>query len=120
MFGEYKSEWRSILLFGEQDYASGGGASPLVGVHQDSGEILGLDLERDDEPIFFFNTDVDAFVRSFVILDAMLRERGGTPLLALKEQLEAADPSGWTKRSDWRLLAEHVLEPEDGPVDEQA
>lgn len=109
MVGDLEPEWSGILLFCEQDYSDGGGASPFLGVDAESWEVFGLDVERDHKPIFFLNTNIDAFVDSFLIMDSFLREGKQVPLPTLQEQLRAADPSGWPA-SDWRLLAEHLVE----------
>jgi len=47
--GVAHSRWSDILVFGRQNYASGGGASPFVGVHCGSWEVLELDVESEVE-----------------------------------------------------------------------
>jgi hypothetical protein len=64
--GPLEEGWSALLLFGEYDYSDGGGASGYLGVHEDTGEVYGLDVERSSSPMFFFNSDVDRFIRTFV------------------------------------------------------
>ena len=52
MNGDLEPEWSALDLFGEEDYAEGGGASPFLGVHRSSGKIFGLDVERDSSEMF--------------------------------------------------------------------
>jgi len=102
--GVAHSRWSDILVFGRQNYASGGGASPFVGVHCGSWEVLELDVESEVE-VSFYNTDVDAFVASFLAFDQVVR--GDRSTASLDATLEACDPSGWG-RSVWRQLAEQL------------
>src|SRR5215831_7323987 len=50
--GVIESEWSVFYLFGQADFADGGGASPYLGVHQITGEICGIDVERVGSAVF--------------------------------------------------------------------
>src|SRR5258708_6735495 len=65
-------EWTSLQIFGGYDYAEGGGATPFLGVHSESGAVFGLDAELEASQMFFFNSDVDRFIRTFLALDRAL------------------------------------------------
>jgi hypothetical protein len=76
---DLEREWRTLWVFGEQDFADGGGACPYICVHGDNGRIYGLDVERSSDHMFLFNFNADGFVRTFTVLDGALRreEREG-------------------------------------------
>src|SRR5215471_15351631 len=89
--GPVEGEWTSLRIFGEEDYAEGGGASPYLGVHSESGEIFGLDVEREMSQMFLLNSDIDRFIQTFLALDRVLR-RGEPPDAQIGERLEQIDP----------------------------
>lgn len=93
------SQWTALHIFGEQDYAEGGGATPLLAVHAENGEILGLDLDRDQSPIFLLNSNMDLFIKTFLELDEVLRFNR-SPQLQIRECLKKIDPGAF-ERSDW-------------------
>ena len=97
-------EWTVLYLFGELFY--NGGASPYLGIHRDTGEICGLDVERDDSQIFLLNSDIDRFIRTFQKTDEML---GGSSLLhgVLSKALKEIDPNAF-QRSEWRHFSSYV------------
>jgi hypothetical protein len=100
-------EWKVLFLFGEQDYAEGGGASPWLGVHRDSGEIHGLDVERDDESvIFFLNSNIETFIRTFRLFDKAIH-LGQVDLDMLLAKAKEIDPRGFRK-SEWKDLLEYL------------
>jgi hypothetical protein len=103
---EIPDAWKSLLLFGEERYAEGGGASPYLAVNVDTGEVFGLDVERDGSQLYLLNTDTRCFIRTFEALDAALRV-GAVSIGALADELRAADPAAFD-RSEWRFLAEHL------------
>jgi hypothetical protein len=101
-------EWTLLRIFGQQDYCEGGGATPYLGVHIESGAILGLDLERQDSHIFLLNSDFDRFIRTFLVFDQVLRSGSLSPA-QLARRASEIDAAAFP-RSDWRLLAECVSE----------
>jgi hypothetical protein len=104
--GPVEEEWTSLRIFGEEDYGEGGGASPYLGVHSGSGEIFGLDVERETSHMFLLNSDVDRFIQTFLALDQALR-LGGPPVAQVGERLKQIDPGAF-ERSEWRLLSDYV------------
>jgi hypothetical protein len=105
--GDIDESWRELLLFGETHYADGGGARELLGVRLDTGEVHGLDVERGLSPTFFLSSDLDRFIRTFDLFDAAIR-LGTLPLDLIAGEAEKVDSAGFC-RSEWRLLAEHIL-----------
>ena len=103
-----EEQWTSLRIFGEEDYAEGGGASPYLGVHSESGEIFGLDLEREMSQMFLLNSDIDRFILTFLVLDRVLR-LGGPPEAQIGARLEQIDP-GVFEHSEWRLLSDYVTQ----------
>ena len=93
---------RALLIFGEYDFAQGGGANPFLGVRSSDGAVLGLDLEREDSPLFPLNSSIERFVRTFSLLDNYLA-RGGAAPADIDEQLAAIDPEAYGT-SEWRDL----------------
>ncbi len=102
---EVAAEWRALRLFGEQRYGSGGGASPLLGIHEENGEIWALDAES-DAPLIFVNSDQRCFIESFLVLDRALPARPSA-MDQLAAKLAEIDPAGF-ERSDWRLLLAYL------------
>ena len=101
-----EDEWTTLYLFGEEDYADGGGASPYLGVHRDTGSICGLDVEREESHVFILNSNVDRFIRSFQKIDEMLRH---TPVVSgmLSRALMEIDPDVF-QHSEWRDFSSYV------------
>jgi hypothetical protein len=106
--GAVEEQWASLRIFGEEDYAEGGGASPYLGVHSESGEIFGLDVEREISQMFLLNSDIDRFIQTFLALDRVLRT-GGPPDAQIGERLEQIDPGAFA-HSEWRLLSDYVTQ----------
>lgn len=95
--------WSDLLVFGEYDYAEGGGANPFLCVRAGDGSVCGLDVER-DTAIFPLNSSVDGFVATFRMLDSHLAQ--GKPLPPdCASQLRTIDP-GIDPDSDWIVLVE--------------
>jgi hypothetical protein len=107
MGGAIDDEWKPLSIFGTNDYAAGGGASSYLCVHTKTGKIFGLDLERQESPMFLFNSDVDKFIQTFLILDQALRLGSFSPQ-KLPTRLKEVDPDA-LEYGEWRLLCEHVL-----------
>jgi hypothetical protein len=99
-------DWRQLYIFGEEAFAAGGGARPFLGVHIQSGEVYGLDVERDDAAAYFLNSSVPAFIDTFLLFDEVLGKRVAATS-RLSDRARAADPKGFD-RSEWRDAAEHV------------
>jgi hypothetical protein len=106
--GPVEEAWTSLRLFGEEDHAEGGGARPFLGVHSESGEIFGLDVEREASQMFLLNSDVDRFIQTFLVLDHALRF-GGSLGAQVGERLKQIDPGAF-ERSEWRLLSDYVTQ----------
>jgi hypothetical protein len=98
-------DWRHMFIFGEQDFAEGGGARPFVTVHAQTGEVWGLDVERERSAAFLLNSSIAAFIDSFLVLDDVLRS-GAMPRVDLRGRLRAADPVSF-ENSDWRELVDN-------------
>jgi hypothetical protein len=102
-------DWRQLLIFGEQQFAQHGGASPFVSVHGQTGEVFGLDLEREHAVAFPLNSSISAFIRTFLLFNDAL-EAGGAMPTDLEELVLAADPVAFEK-SEWRDLVDYLSEP---------
>jgi hypothetical protein len=101
-----EAEWLDLLIFGEYDYAEGGGANPFLGIMRTTGAIHGLDVERDKQPLFVLNSSTDAFIETFTFLHASLG--AGRPLPRDADaRLRSIDPHTYDN-SDWRLLVEFI------------
>jgi hypothetical protein len=99
-------DWRQMLVFGEENFAEGGGAKPFLTVHARTGRVLGLDVERERSAVFLLNTSIPAFIETFVVFDNALRH-GGTVPAGLREQIRAVDPESF-ERSKWRDLIDEL------------
>jgi hypothetical protein len=99
-------DWRQMLIFGEEDFAEGGGASPFVSVHAQTGAVVGLDVERERSAAFLLNSSLPAFIETFLLLDEGMRANGKVPP-ALRDRIRAVDP-GVFERSEWRFLVDEL------------
>lgn len=97
--------WLTLKLFGRYDYAEGGGASPFFGVDEQTGAVLGLDVER-TSPLFFVSSDIEAYVETFRLFDRAIRY-GDVPTAELRTRLRAID-ARVGDRDEWALLAEEL------------
>jgi hypothetical protein len=91
-----------LRIFGREDFAEGGGASPYLGVHLESGKVFGLDVERQRMQMFLLNSNVDRFIRTFLLLDQTLR-LGEPSQEQILVRLSKIDPDAF-ERSEWRLF----------------
>jgi len=100
--------WSELLVFGDYDYAEGGGAHPWLCVHQRHGTIHEFDPELEERPVSLLNSSIDQFIKTFLFLDEYLAEnkRGQLPL-DCERRVQEIDPEAYQK-SDWRLLVEHI------------
>jgi hypothetical protein len=101
-----EDEWTTLYIFGQEDYADGGGASPYLGVHLDTGEICGLDVERDESQVFILNSNVDRFIRTFQKIDEMLRHTPVAPEVLFRA-LTGIDPDAF-QHSEWRDASSYI------------
>lgn len=99
-------EWAALYIFGEDKFAEGGGGSSWFGVHNDTGEVFGLDLERETSPMFFLNSGIGQFVKTFRVFNEALN-LGTLALGDLRHSALRADPLSFVN-SEWRVLAEHL------------
>jgi len=100
--------WRLLYLFGQEDYAKGGGASPFLGVHGDTGEIMGLDVEREASKMFLLNSNIDRYIRTFQKFDEVLRLKTLAPR-HLPEALREIDGDTF-QHGEWRLLCDYIMQ----------
>ena len=103
---EPEPSWTELLIFGEYDYAAGGGASPLLGVRATDGAVYGLDLEREGGELFALNSSVEQFIETFLFLNGHLGS-GAALRLDAEEKLRTIDPKAFPA-SEWRALLEAV------------
>lgn len=101
-----EQKWTDLYLFGESQFAEGGGSSPFLGVHGETGEICGLDVEREGQEVFLLNSDVERFILTFLKIDELLRSTSPPPLV-LSRALMEIDPHAFP-RSDWKLFSEYI------------
>jgi hypothetical protein len=102
--GPVPEEWSDCRVIGMYDYAEGGGASPWIAIRESDGSVCGLDIERDGEMTFIFNSSLDRFISTFDLLDAYLRDGRELPE-GIASQVRALDPAAFP-RSDWREVIE--------------
>lgn len=98
-------EWRDFLVFGKVDYADGGGASPYLVIRQIDGAVCGLDVQRDDDPLFLLNSSLRQFIETFTYLDGCSGAGVWPP--GMEAKVRAIDPSAYGE-SDWKLLVDHL------------
>lgn len=106
--GSVEPEWTALRIFGESDYADGGGAQAGLSIHVETGEIFGLDVERHTVPMFLFNSNITSFIQTFLTLDRAFR-LGTHSTGQLKELLTPLDPITF-ERSEWRFLCESIID----------
>jgi hypothetical protein len=92
-----------LLVFGEQDFAEGGGARPWLCIRKPDGSVSGFDPEREG-PIFPLNSSIEQFVATFRLLNEHLGKNEQLPS-DCESRLRAIDPEAYPS-SDWRLLVE--------------
>jgi len=98
---ELEASWLDLLIFGESDYAEGGGASMYIGVRESDGAVYGLDVER-EQPLALFNSSFDRFIETFFALDAFYRQGQQLPR-GLEERIRGIDPEAYPF-SEWPLF----------------
>jgi hypothetical protein len=103
-----EKKWFDLLIFGNYDYAEGGGAYPFLGIRKTDGAIYGLDPELEGEAMFLINSSLDRFIRTFSLLDEFLSLGKPTPP-TLESRLRAIDPDVYDE-SDWKLFVVQLLQ----------
>jgi hypothetical protein len=101
-----ETAWLDLRVFGDFDVADGGGANPYVCIRQSDGAVYGLDLERDTEGMFLFNSSIDQFIETFVLLDQYLSKGKSLPSPA-EVRVKGVDPAAYP-HSEWKLLVDHL------------
>jgi hypothetical protein len=101
-----REEWEALVVFGRSDYD--GGAAPLLTIDADTGWVMGLCLERDEEPLYLFNTSVLRFIEAFRYLNAFLGS--GNPVPSDAEAVVRGIDEVAYPTSDWRLFVEYLAE----------
>jgi hypothetical protein len=104
--GPVPEEWSDCRLIGMYDYDEGGGASPWIAIRKSDGFVCGLDVERDEQTTFIFNSSLDRFIRTFNLLDQYLRAGRELPP-DIASRVGALDPEAFPL-SDWRKLIELI------------
>ena len=92
-----------LLVFGEQDYAEGGGSRSWLCVRERDGAVYGFDPGL-EEPLVLLNSSVPQFVATFRTLDGYLSKDEAVPP-DCDGRLCGLDPESYPS-SDWRLLVE--------------
>src|SRR5262245_13758747 len=100
-----RHDWSDLLVFGECDYADGGGAQTQLCVRKSDGAVYNLDVDR-DEMLYFLNSSIERFARTFGVLNEYLGNGKQLPL-DLDVQVHAIDPDAYPE-SDWRSLIEYL------------
>jgi hypothetical protein len=99
------AESSELLVFGEWDFAEGGGARPWLCVRERDGWVYGFDPER-ERPVFLLNSSVERFVATFRLLNDHLAKNEPLPP-DCESRLRAVDREAFPN-SEWRLLVESV------------
>jgi hypothetical protein len=102
-----EKEWFDLLIFGEYDYAEGGGASPWLGIRKTDGAVYGLDVEREN-PMFLLNSSIERFIHTFEVLNQYLAQGKQLPS-SVEAVVRAIDPEVYPV-SDWRSLVDCMKE----------
>jgi len=104
--GLVPEEWSDCGLIGRGDYAEGGGASAWIALRYRDGFVCGLDIEREGEKTFVYNSSLDRFLATFNLLDQYLRDGRELPP-DVAPRVEALDPEAFGS-SEWRHLIEYI------------
>jgi hypothetical protein len=104
--GAVDPSWSELFVFGEEHFD--GGASPALAIHVPTGEVRGLDVEREASPVFLLNSGIRPFIETIRVLDRALRLRD-LPARDVAPLLEAIDPAAF-RRSEWRDLTTALVE----------
>jgi hypothetical protein len=99
------AEGAALLVFGEQDFAEGGGGHPWLCFCKQDGSVWGFDPER-KQPMFLLNSSIERFIATFGFLHAYLEKNARLPANS-KSHVQNLDPDAYST-SDWRLLVEYL------------
>lgn len=116
---EIPREWLCLYLFGDQDWDDGGGSMPFLGVHEETGQVFGLDVESESRPVYLLNSDVEKFVAMFNLFDRALRQKT-VPIEQLAPLAQAIDPEVFVPDREWYSLADYVALDDDDDEEEDA
>jgi len=89
------------------DFAEGGGASPWLTIRKSDGSVGGLDVER-EQAIFGYNSSLERFIQTFVLLDRWLTQCQPLPK-AVVATVRDIDPDSYPG-SEWRLMVEYLID----------
>lgn len=115
---EIPEEWLCLYLFGDQDWDEAGGSMPFLGVHAETGQVFGLDVESNSEPLYLLSSDVDRFVAMFDLFDQVLRQKT-VPIEQLAPLAQAIDPEVFVPDREWYSFAEYVASDDDDDIEEE-
>jgi len=98
-------QWVVLRIFGECNFAAGGGARPWLCIRMDDGAVVELDIEHDN-PVRMVNSSLERFIEAFNLVNRHLGE--GLQLPAdIDPRLRAIDPTVYDA-SYWRPLLEYL------------
>ncbi|MFO0964955.1 MAG: SUKH-4 family immunity protein [Gemmataceae bacterium] len=100
-----QADWSDLLVFGERDYAEGGGACPWLCLSRTDGAVYLFDPES-DSPKTLLNSSPQRFVDSFRLLESAVGENGRYPT-DLVDRLNKADEKAFP-HSDWKDLVDFL------------
>jgi hypothetical protein len=103
---DFDDAWEPLVVFGTSDFADAGGATPWLALHRVSGAVVGIDLERDGDPLFVLNSGLQQFIETFTYLDRFLGNEQPLPPNA-EATLQRIDPDAYDD-SDWKQLLEYL------------
>lgn len=107
-FDSAEKKWLDLLIFGDYDYAEGGGAHPFLGIRKTDGAVYGLDVERAGEAMFLLNSSIERFIRTFLFLNKYLGKGRRLPT-DVEARMREIDPEIYPA-SDWKLLVDHLTD----------
>ena len=105
---EIEFAWAKLRKFGEIDYFKGGGANPLLTIDEETGNVIGLDVERDTNPTFRMNSSIEHFIQSFQLLDTYLSKKKRLPA-DIHDQMKSIDPDAF-EGSEWEGFIQYLFE----------
>lgn len=106
IYGEVPAAWRNLWIFGEDDFAEGGGANCQYVIDGADGRILCLETEMDS--LVPWNSDAGRFIKSFALVDRLMRQKDITPEAAA-DAVRAIDPEVY-ESSRWSQLLGHLAD----------
>lgn len=86
-------DWETLQIFGEYDYAEGGGAHVLIGLHDSDDAVYTLDVELDD-PVTLMSESLPTFIEMFLLVDNTLA-KGEAPIQDILPSAQSIDPVGY-------------------------